>query len=75
MLNSDLIFAKNHRQSSHSNIMANNNSPNNSSSNVISTSPNTDSSHLSSNTKISYVTAQEFEQLKKMKGYCHRRLG
>mmetsp|Transcript_12566 Transcript_12566/g.12979 ORF Transcript_12566/g.12979 Transcript_12566/m.12979 type:complete len:356 (-) Transcript_12566:99-1166(-) len=85
MLNSDLIYAKNHRSSSNSNIMANN-SPSNSASNPISSSsPNTipstntiittTATTNSNNTKISFVTAQEFEQLKKMKGYCHRRLG
>ena len=66
ILNSDLIYAKNHRASSNSNIVANN-SPSSSSTQSPSTSP--------PNNTIPAVSAAEFEQLKKMKGNCHRRLG
>lgn len=73
LLNSDLIFAKNHRSTSSSNIVANT-SPNNSASNTMSSSPNTSSILSSTNNKVPIVSAAEFEQLKKMKGNCHRRL-
>jgi hypothetical protein len=64
ILNTDLVHAKHHRQAS--------NSPNNT---LVPMSPASMQSLVTTNTKPPLVSTAEFEQLKKMKGHCHRRLG